>query len=152
MLVAAGVLCLLPARGVSARAASDEWAHEPWCFIRIPGLGVAPLSEALTPGSVAHGAMLVVGAPLEAYEPVSVFSVAPDAHNAGVLIYVLGRRCLGDFNGDGRVDVYDAGLFMEAYLREAPEADLSLDGVIDARDQMVFMLLSSMPCVDAWSL
>ena len=65
---------------------------------------------------------------------------------------MLPARCLGDFNNDGVVNLYDTALFVELYLAEDPRADLTFDGVVDILDQMAFILLTTMPCIDYWSL
>ena len=103
-------------------------------------------------GSLANLAFQDVGEPIEFYEPIPMLGTTPNVNNGAVVIHMLPQRCLGDYNSDGIVNLYDAPYFIEAYLAMDLSADLSRDGAIDVRDQMTFMLLNTMPCVSAWGL
>lgn len=129
-----------------------EIRFEDWVFVSIPDFGIVPMQDAMDPSSESNLAMMLHGAPFEAYEPVSVHATNQDRNNGAVLIYMLPQRCLGDFNSDGIVNLYDTALFVELFLAGDLRADLTFDGVVDVLDQMAFILLTTMPCVDYWSL
>ncbi|MBO6739516.1 MAG: hypothetical protein JJ916_06630 [Phycisphaerales bacterium] len=126
--------------------------YEQWMFVSVPLYGIASMQEVLEEGSPANLAFLSVGEPIESYEPVPMLGTTQTVHNGAVVIHMLPQRCLGDYNDDGVVNLYDAPYFIDAYVSMDMSADLSRDGAIDVRDQMTFMLLNTMPCASAWGL
>lgn len=123
-----------------------------WIFLSLPGYGIASLQNVATDGTPAREAFIDIGEPLSSYVPTPVFASFQSAADGAIAIFMLPERCLGDFNNDGVVNLYDAPLFVDAYLSMDLSADLSRDGRIDARDHMTFMLLLTMPCVSAWGI
>lgn len=127
-----------------------EVRQESWVYVSIPRFGFAPLQDVLEYGSPANIAMLDVGEPIESYEPVPVHGPTANTNNAALVFLMLPERCLGDFNYDGVVDLYDATLFTIAFVNQDPSADLTRDGRIDIRDQILFVTLATLPCYSAW--
>ena len=137
--------------GSSDASSNDpEVRYESWMYVSIPRFGIASLQDTLEPGTAANIAMLDVGEPIEQYEPVAVHGPTPSVNNAALAILMLPERCLGDYNDDGNVDLYDAPFFTIAFLDQDRAADLTRDGIIDIRDQMVFVALATLPCQNAW--
>lgn len=54
--------------------------------------------------------------------------------------------CRADFNGDGTVNILDAGAFAAAIASGNPQADLNLDGVMDVTDQVLFQQVVNSGC------
>ena len=127
-----------------------EVRQESWVYVSIPRYGFATLQDVLDYGSPANIAMLEVGEPIESYEPVSVHGPTANTNNAALVFLMLPERCLGDFNNDGAVDLYDATLFTIAFINHDLSADLTRDGRIDIRDQILFVTLATLPCYSAW--
>ena len=159
-IVASQTLCYADAQSSSSdddgSSGDGSWAGEPgdrqeaWIFVSIPRYGVVPLQELQDQNTSAYLAWLDVGEPIESYEPVAMHSLVANDNNGAVVVLMLPERCLGDFNNDGRVDLYDAPAFVEAFLREDPRADLTRDGWFDIRDQILFLQLTTIPCVNGW--
>lgn len=124
--------------------------QEAWIFISIPRYGIVSLQELHDQSTAAYTAWLDVGEPLESYQPVALHTNMANNNNGGIELLMLPERCLGDFNADGLVDLYDIPAFLDAYLRQDPSADLTRDGAFDIRDQILFLELSTMPCVNGW--
>lgn len=124
--------------------------HPSWLFVQIPRFGVAPLQEVLEEGSPANLAWRTIGQPIQSYRPVAMHAPIPNENNGAVMVLILPDFCLGDFNGDGRVNMHDVSLFMTAYLNMDPAADLTRDSRVDVRDQILFFHLLTIPCVDGW--
>ena len=124
---------------------------ESWEYVLIPGHGLVQMQELLDEQSEAYVAWEAVGEPIESYEPIAVHAMNPNENNGAVQIRMLPQRCYGDFNQDGRVDMFDLQLFLDAYYANDDSADLNRDGRIDTWDQMTFVLLTTLPCVDAWA-
>lgn len=130
----------------------DDWSlhREQWIYVQVPRFGLVPLQDVVEPGSPANVAWLTVGAPTSLYQPIPMHAPVPNTNNGAILVLMLPERCLGDFNMDGRVDLYDAGLFAAAYAAMDLSADLTGDLRINVHDQVLFLLLATMPCVNAW--
>lgn len=130
----------------------DEFDSRPesWVYIRLPRFGIASLQDVVTVGTPAHDAWLNIGEPLEAYEPIAIFTDTANNNNGAITMLMLPERCLGDFDGDGSVGWSDALLFTQFFLNGHQAADLTGDGFVDIRDQILFLHLATVPCVDAW--
>jgi len=116
-------------------------------YISIPDAGTFPLREVLQAGTSGWEAFVDYGQPLEAYEPVSIFTVQTRPNSNGVIVLMPIVHCLGDFNDDDVVNAADITPFIQAFLHGEPEADLTGDGILDVQDQFLFLELASMGCV-----
>ena len=130
----------------------DDWiAHqEPWIYVQVPRYGLVQLRHVLDEETVAHTAWSLIGEPIESYEPIIMHAPMVNAHNGGIVVLMLPERCIGDFNDDGRVNLYDVALFMDAYLAFDLAADLNRDQRVNIHDQMLFLNLITLPCVNGW--
>ncbi len=127
---------------------SDRQAQ--WIYVSIPRHGIATLQSVLEPGSRANIAWLDVGEPFESYTQVPLIAPNPNIHSGASVLLILPERCLGDFNNNGGIDLDDVAIFTVAYINQDPIADLSRDGQVDLRDQIVFLQLATIPCHSAW--
>lgn len=127
-----------------------ETRFEPWMFVSVPQHGIVPLQDVMDEASEAFHAFMDIGEPLDSYQPVDMLGTNQNAHNGAVVVYILPLNCLGDYNGDHVVNTYDLSYFIEYYVNQDPEADLTRDGRVDLRDQTLFVALTSLPCYDAW--
>lgn len=124
--------------------------QESWIFVQIPRYGLASLQSVLEDGSPANLAWQAIGQPIELYQPVPMLAPTANENNGAISVLMLPERCLGDFDWDGSVGWNDAVLFTQIFLNGHDAADLSGDGVLDIRDQILFLHLSTVPCVDGW--
>jgi hypothetical protein len=124
--------------------------QESWVFVSLPRYGLAPLQEVTEPGSPANTAWSLIGEPLDFYQQIPMNAPFANENNGAIVVLMLPERCMGDYNSDGAVDLYDLIVFAEAYIAMDPIADLTRDQRIDVRDQILFFQLATMPCVSAW--
>ncbi len=127
-----------------------ETRFEPWMFVSVPQHGVASLQDVMTEGTEAFEAFMSVGEPLDSYSPIDMLGTNQNANNGAVVMYFLPQNCLGDYDSDGAVTAFDLPYFIEYYVAEDPEADLTRDGQVDVRDQVLFVELTNHACYDAW--
>ena len=137
--------------GSSGNDAGDPgMQQERWQYVEIPRFGIASMQQVLEVGSPANIAWLNIGEPIEHYQVVALQSPIANVNNGALVLYILPERCLGDFNNNGHIDLEDVVTFAIAYLNGEPAADVSGDGQIDVRDQILFLHLASIPCYSAW--
>tara|TARA_E500000318_G_scaffold8683_1_gene7922 strand:- start:42457 stop:43002 length:546 start_codon:yes stop_codon:yes gene_type:complete len=135
---------------VDTGTTGSETRYEQWQYVSIPQFGIASVQEALTEGTAANEAFESVGEPIESYEPQSLLGTIQNNNNGAVVVYMLPLRCLGDYNADNVVNLYDMPYFIDYYLAQDPAGDLTRDGLVDIRDQILFIELTAHLCYDAW--
>ena len=123
---------------VDTGTTGSETRYEQWQYVSIPQFGIASVQEALTEGTAANEAFESVGEPIQ------------NNNNGAVVVYMLPLRCLGDYNADNVVNLYDMPYFIDYYLAQDPAGDLTRDGLVDIRDQILFIELTAHLCYDAW--
>lgn len=134
----------------SSSSGDPQVRQEHWEYVRIPRFGIASLQRVLEVGSSANLAFLDVGEPIENYQPVALHAPIASVNNGAAVVYMLPERCLGDYNNNGYIDLEDVATFAYAYFSGDIAADLSGDGQIDVRDQILFLHLATIPCYSAW--
>ncbi len=106
-------------RGTTARAAD------------MPGV---PL-EGLAPGSVW---ITTVTEGNHAYEISAEGSLANGSVDQGEALY-LSTHCVGDYNGDGMLNLFDVSAFLSGFTAQSPDADINADGAFNFFDVSAFL-------------
>lgn len=124
--------------------------EESWIYVSVPEYGNFLLREVLEVGTRGWYAVESFGVPIEQYVPAYAFTTNPTRTNNGVVILIPEPHCLGDFNNDGVVNAADITLFTMAYIAGDLSADLTGNGILDIFDQILFIQLATMGCVNSY--